>query len=120
MGFGWKDQTVYKLGVRYKPNDKWTLRAGYNYGKSPVQDSQLLFNLLAPGVVEKHATLGFTYNLGEQSILGFGSEGEFTFSYIHAFKKRQQATLLFDNTTPVTAVAEMFQNAVTLAYTLKF
>ena len=120
MGFGWKDQTVYKLGVRYKPNDKWTLRAGYNYGKSPVPNSQLLFNLLAPGIVEKHATLGLTYNLGEQSILGFGSEGELTFSYIHAFKKRQEATLLFDNTSPVNAVAEMFQNAVTLAYTLKF
>lgn len=120
MGFGWQNQTVYKLGVLYRYDDNWTFRAGYNYGKSPIPNDQILFNLLAPGVVERHYTAGFTYNLGPQSIMGFGSEGEVTFSFMHAARKRQQATLLFDNTTPVTAVAEMYQNSWTLAYGLKF
>lgn len=126
MGFGWKDMDVYKIGVAYKEafpalfDDKLTLRIGYNYGKNPVPDSQLLFSTLAPAIVEKHVTFGATYKLGEQSILGFGSEGEFTFAYVKARTNRQHADLLFDNTTPVAAVAEMDIDSLTFAYTLKF
>jgi len=126
MGFGWKDMNVYKIGMAYKEafpalfDDKLTLRVGYNYGKNPVPDSQLLFSTLAPAIVEKHVTFGATYKLGEQSILGFGSEGEFTFAYVKARTNRQHADLLFDNTTPVRAVAEMDIDSLTFAYTLKF
>lgn len=61
MGFGWTDQTVYKLGVSYDVNDQLTVRAGYNYGKSPIPDDQLTFNTLAPATVEKHYSVGFKY-----------------------------------------------------------
>lgn len=111
-GFGWKDQTVYKLGVRYDLNDKWVLRAGYNYGKSPIPDSQLLFNLLAPAVVEKHYTAGFTYNVSDDDAL--------TFSYHRAARRSQSALLVFDNVTPVAASVELFQNVFEIGYTLKF
>jgi long-chain fatty acid transport protein len=60
MGFGWTDQTVYKLGFIYDYSDDLTLRAGYNYGKSPVRNDQLVFSALAPGIVEKHYSIGFT------------------------------------------------------------
>lgn len=116
LGFGWVDQTVYKLGLVYKYSDKLTLRTGYNYGKSPIPDDQLLFNLLAPGVTEKHVTLGFTYSLGEQSILGFGSEGLFTFAYHRALRNTQKAMV----DTVHSAEIEMYQNVLDFAYTLKF
>lgn len=61
MGFGWQDQTVYKLGVQYGVNKRLLVRAGYNYGKSPIPNNQLTFNTLAPATVEKHYSLGFTY-----------------------------------------------------------
>lgn len=64
-GFGWTDQTVYKLGVKYRVNDKLDMRLGYNYGKSPIPDDQLTFNILAPAVVEKHFSIGGTYKLNE-------------------------------------------------------
>lgn len=60
MGFGWKDMEVYKLGFIYDVDDSLTIRAGYNYGKSPVRNDQLVFSALAPGVVEKHYSIGFT------------------------------------------------------------
>ncbi len=60
LGFGWKDQTVYKLGVSHQIG-KWTLRAGYNYGKSPVVGDESLFNTMAPAVTEKHYTLGASW-----------------------------------------------------------
>lgn len=61
MGFGWEDMTVYKLGVQYGVNNRLLVRAGYNYGKSPIPNNQLTFNTLAPATVEKHYSVGFTY-----------------------------------------------------------
>ncbi len=66
MGFGWNNQTVYKLGVQYGVNNRWLVRAGYNYGKSPIDNDQLTFNVLAPGLVEHHYSAGFTYRHSDE------------------------------------------------------
>jgi long-chain fatty acid transport protein len=47
-GFGWYDVDVYKVGVEYRLNPVWTLRAGYAYSDNPVQSSDVMFNILAP------------------------------------------------------------------------
>lgn len=65
MGFGWNNQTVYKLGVQYGVNKRLQVRAGYNYGKSPIPDDQLTFNTLAPATVERHYSVGFTYRAND-------------------------------------------------------
>lgn len=65
MGFGWQDQTVYKLGVQYGVNNRLIVRAGYNYGESPIPNDQVTFNTLAPATVEKHYSVGFTYKANE-------------------------------------------------------
>jgi len=62
-GFGWKDMTVIKGGVQVRGSDGWTWRAGYSYGNQPVPESEVLFNILAPGVVQQHATVGFSKTL---------------------------------------------------------
>jgi len=59
-GFGWKDVNVYKMGMQWKANEVWTLRAGYSKGDQPIPQSEVLFNILAPGVVQQHITLGFS------------------------------------------------------------
>ena len=126
LGFGWDDQTVYKLGLVYQNalpswfGDKLTLRAGYNYGKSPIKESQLLLNLIAPGVVEHHVTFGLTYSLGDQSIFGFGSEGAITLAYQHAFSKTQRSVVNLFGGGPIAVEAQMYQDALDIAYTLKF
>ncbi|HQN65688.1 MAG TPA: TonB-dependent receptor [Methylophilus sp.] len=79
-GFGWQDSTVYKLGVIYAATDNLTLRAGYNHINQPIPSSQTLFNILAPGVVENHATLGLTWT--------FENKSELSFSYFHAFEHK--------------------------------
>ncbi len=71
--------TVYKLGVAFDPNEAWTLRGGYNYGEQPIPTSETLFNMLAPGVVESHLTLGATWRLKPGM--------ELTAGYMHAFEK---------------------------------
>lgn len=77
-GFGWSDINVLKLGVQWQATSQWTLRAGYNKTDNPVQSRDVTFNIIAPGVITKHYTLGGTYALGKDT--------ELSFSYMYAPK----------------------------------
>ena len=79
-GFAWRDVTAYKLGASYAWDDNLTLRAGYNHSSQPIRKSETLFNMLAPGVVQDHLTLGATWVLPNKS--------ELSFAYMHAFEKK--------------------------------
>lgn len=68
-GFGWRDINVVKLGVAWEMNSQLTLRAGYNRGDNPITPSDVTFNILAPGVMKSHYTLGFTHALSKDSEL---------------------------------------------------
>lgn len=114
-GFGWDDQTVYKLGIMYDWNDKLTLRMGANYGEAPVpEDDNLLPATIAPVTTEWHAALGFTYELSRSS--------EFSFSWVHAFRNELSNfdTGQFNISPGGGATIEMVQNSFDLSYALKF
>jgi long-chain fatty acid transport protein len=64
-GFGWKDINVLKFGVEYAGIDKWTLRAGYSHCDQPVPSSEVMFNILAPGVIEDHINVGCSKEFGD-------------------------------------------------------
>jgi len=83
MGFGWNNMTIYKLGVQYGVNNRLQVRAGFNYGKSPIPNDQLTFNIAAPATVEKHYSLGFTYKANENL--------EVTGTYMYAAPNTQKA-----------------------------
>jgi long-chain fatty acid transport protein len=78
IGFGWQNVNVIKLGVEYQWDSRLLLRAGYNHSDNPIEARDVTFNILAPGVIEDHLTLGFTYALQGGS--------EITMAYMHAFK----------------------------------
>jgi long-chain fatty acid transport protein len=75
-GFGWEDMTIYKFGLQWEGMPGWTFRAGYSFGEQPIPDNELLFNILAPGVIEQHLTFGFSKKLDEQ---------ELSFALMHGF-----------------------------------
>ena len=79
-GAGWRNTTVYKFGVSYEWSRDLTLRAGYVTLRQPIPSSQTFFNLLFPGVVEDHLTLGATWAMSPAT--------ELTVGYMHAFKKK--------------------------------
>lgn len=68
-GFGWEDMTTYKLGIQWMADDSTTWRFGYSYGEQPIQEADILFNILAPGVMEQHFTLGLTKNKWNLSLM---------------------------------------------------
>ncbi|MHB1247460.1 MAG: OmpP1/FadL family transporter [Sulfuriferula sp.] len=109
-GFGWQDVDVWKLGMAYQYNKQWTLRAGYNHGDNPIQARDVTFNILAPGVVKDHATLGVTYltNSGD----------ELTVSYMHAFENTVSGTTNSALGTGTDTI-KMYQNSIGVAYSWK-
>jgi long-chain fatty acid transport protein len=78
-GFGWRDITVTKIGVSYDYATDVTLRAGYNHSDQPIPNDQTFFNILAPGTVQDHLTLGGTWQAT--------SGNELSVAYTHGFKQ---------------------------------
>lgn len=112
LGFGWSNIDIVKLGVEYKYNDKLTLRAGFNKGGNPVKSGEQTFNILAPGVVTDHYTLGMTY--------GVTKDSELTVAYMHA-----KENSVSGGTNPYfgaggTETIKMYQNSLGIAYGMKF
>jgi long-chain fatty acid transport protein len=68
----WSDQFVYKFGAEYDLNDKWQLRAGYNYGEEPTEATQPFEVIAFPGIAEHHFTAGFGYQINQDLELNVG------------------------------------------------
>ncbi len=81
--------TVFKVGMEYKMNAGMTLRGGFSHGNNPIKGSEILFNILAPGVIENHIALGFSKNMGSG-----GNQIHFSFNY--ALNSKVEGDNLFD------------------------
>ncbi|MEW6119910.1 MAG: outer membrane protein transport protein [Pseudomonadota bacterium] len=113
-GFGWDDISIWKLGVEFKYSPKLTLRAGYSHNDNPISGSDLgevLFNILAPAVIEDHVTLGFTYTLA--------SGDEVTMSYMHAFENDVSAARPGPPFGTNVDTIQMYQNSLGIQYSWK-
>ena len=99
LDFGWKDQYVFALGGQYHATDRLAIRAGFNYAKAPIDEADVFNNLIFPACVEKHATVGFDYQLGDHWGIGM--------AYKKAFKKtitgKGDVPQGFDAATPFSA-----------------
>lgn len=72
-GFGWDDVDVVKLGVEWKKSDQMTWRAGYAYATNPVGGEDVTLNIIAPGIVEHHFSVGGSYRLNDRDRLDFSA-----------------------------------------------
>ncbi|PUE12038.1 OmpP1/FadL family transporter [Limnohabitans sp. T6-20] len=108
-GFGWSDLNVFKLGVEWKQSQNLTLRAGYNHTNNPISGANVTFNIIAPGVITDHYTLGATYKLDDKSDL--------TFAYMYAPKNTVTGTSALSG-TPETI--RMSQQSLGIQYGWKF
>ena len=106
MGFGFRDQTIYKFGVQYGVNRRLQVRAGYNYGRNPIPDDQLTFATLAPANTERHYSVGFTYRASE--------ELEITGAYMYAASNPQKSPL--QQNIVGAATIDMHQNVFGLTF----
>ena len=108
-GFGWEDVKVWKLGMEYKYSPQMTFRAGVSRANSPIEGSEVTINILAPAVIENHATLGFTHTMA--------SGNELSVAYMHAFKNDVEgpSSLGAGGTDKI----KMYQNSLGIQYSWK-
>jgi long-chain fatty acid transport protein len=102
--FGWKDQWVFALGTSYKVTPKLTLRAGFNYARSPIRSNNFgsnmsqtpaasisgypfnqyaidLFNLYGfPAITEEAVTVGGSYQFTNSFGVSLAYEHDFQHS----------------------------------------
>jgi long-chain fatty acid transport protein len=132
--FDWNDQWVFAIGAQYEPIAKLFIRAGYNYGKTPVDDNDGFVGT-APRTVqgktmptyyfETFRLIGFPALAEHHLTLGVGYEFTPTFSvnlgYMHAFKNS-----LSETGTDVTGMnsveieSELTENAIDFGLTWRF
>ncbi len=79
-GFGWDSITVIKLGASWARDEKLTLRAGFSHSDQPVPTSQTFFNIVAPGTIQNHLSLGATWMLDAKQ--------EISIAYTHGFRQK--------------------------------
>ena len=117
MGFGWTDQTRYKIGGDFQYSDRLTLRAGWAYAEAPIPEDQVLFNMLAPATVEHNLTLGASYQ--------YEDDIEISVNYLHGFENTIKGPTAFtpSGAAPVlnpNGSISMVQNAIGVMLGLKF
>jgi long-chain fatty acid transport protein len=106
LNFGWSDQTVYALGIQKDIGDRMQVRAGFNYGKSPIGQEDVNNNLGSLAVVEKHLALGLTRK--------FSDKVSGSVSYVHAFNNSVTSNVGAANTI------ELKQNLVNFQVSYQF
>ncbi|WP_372366994.1 OmpP1/FadL family transporter [Candidatus Uabimicrobium sp. HlEnr_7] len=112
-GFGWNDINAFKLGAAYDINENWTIRAGYNYGDSPISDGDVFANVLAPGVTQHHVTCGATLSFGNWEI-------DLTYMYAFNHTQRQNNQRLGAALNSQGTKIEMYQHNIGIGLVWKF
>lgn len=77
-GFGWKDVFAIKYGIMYSGFCGWDLMAGYSFNQNPVTEENVMFNILAPAVIQNHLTFGVTKQIANKN--------EITVAFMYAFE----------------------------------
>jgi len=111
-GFGWKDMTIAKIGYQWQSSPDMTWRLGYSYGKQPIRDSEVLFNILAPAVIEHHLTGGFTKQIG--------TNNEFNFAAMYAPAKKVSGANPLEVPGQQEIEIKMYQFELEASYAWKF
>jgi long-chain fatty acid transport protein len=107
-GFGWEDMTTYKFGVEWAQSQNNIWRFGYSYGEQPIQAADVLFNILAPGVMEQHITFGWTHILQSGSL--------WNVSFMYAPEKTVSGPSFFDPTQTIDLKMSQFEFEVSFRF----
>jgi long-chain fatty acid transport protein len=128
--FDWDNQLVFAIGAQYRPITPLAIRAGFNYGKSPVNEhngfnpmgttnvqgmnvsnvNYEVFRVVGfPAIAETHMTFGVGYDLTTALVINL--------SYVHAFENTLSQTSAYNLAS---MESSMSQDTVSLGLTWRF
>jgi long-chain fatty acid transport protein len=73
-GFHWRNQPIGRIGVAWRTEGGWTLRAGYSRSRRQITSDRTVQNLLVPSVHDQAFTAGITWPLAKSASLNLGYE----------------------------------------------
>lgn len=79
-GFGWRNQTIYKVGLAYEINSQLTVRTGYNDANQLLDNRDGFLGTIAPAANHRHVTVGGTYT--------FENNNAISIAYARSFKDK--------------------------------
>ncbi|MEM7400367.1 MAG: hypothetical protein AAF304_00295, partial [Pseudomonadota bacterium] len=100
-GFGWDNIDIFKIGLQWQSHPDVTMRFGYSHSDNPIDSDQVLFNILAPGVVEDHITLGATIKTKNM--------GAINLEAMHALHNSVKGASAFDPTQEIRIKMNQFE-----------
>jgi len=131
--FDWEDQWVFAVGAQFMPTSKLSLRLGYNYAKSPVNEHNGFngmgstnvqgkripnyyyetFRIIGfPAVAEHHVTVGVGYQFTPTFSVNLG--------YMHAFSNTVTESGTNIAGQPVTLESTLSEDALDFGLTWRF
>jgi long-chain fatty acid transport protein len=69
----WNEQLVYRVGAQWDLGERVMLRAGYNYGKHPLDSRRAFENIAFPAIAEQHIAAGCGLKLSSRWVLNVGA-----------------------------------------------
>lgn len=72
LDLDWRQQWVFKLGTQVVVTPALRVRAGWNYGNSPLRAGRALENIVFPAIAEHHLTAGVGYDFSPSFTLNIG------------------------------------------------
>ena len=115
-GFEWRDTNTIKVGLEYQATNDLILRAGYAYTfPNPIRKRAVLFNTIAPGVIQHEITGGATYRVD--------ANNDIDFAFMFAPKKKvrgSEINIVTGTPTGGTITDHMYQFEVSLGWTYNF
>ena len=86
--------------MQWETHPDVTMRFGYSHSDNPISSDQVLFNILAPGVIEDHVTIGATIKT---------KVGEINLEAMHALHNSVTGTNPFDPTQEIRIKMNQFE-----------
>jgi long-chain fatty acid transport protein len=100
-GFGWDDVDTVKFGIDWHYSQSVVFRGGYSISNQPIGNSEVLFNIFAPGVMEHHFTFGVTTTLD--------SGNELNLMLMYAPTEKVRGSSPFDPTQTIKLEMKQFE-----------
>ena len=115
-GFGWRDTNTIKVGLEYQATNDLILRAGYSYMFPQVfRKRDVMFNMLAPGVIRHQITGGATFRVDANNDI------DFAFMFAPKAKVKGQQILPTGAAVPGSSINDhMYQFEVSMGWTYNF
>lgn len=72
FNMNWENQIAYALGIEYDASADVKVRAGFNYGKNPLDKDRAFESIAFPAVQETHYTFGIGWGITQNTALNLG------------------------------------------------